>query len=1008
MPTPVRALAAAALTSLLCTALSAALPSTVAAQATFVGKVTNQTQVPVAGALVVVPRLRLSTQTNDAGVFRLTLPAERIGQQDTMRVTRIGYGPRDVVITVRAGTNAIDVTLVERAVALNEVVVTGTVGNQERRAQAAVVASVDASNIVQTAPVSSVQQLLSGRVPGVSVTQANGSVGSTSVIRIRGVSSISLSNEPLVFIDGIRIDNRNLPIAGGNVSSLSAIDPTMIESIEVVKGPAAATLYGADASAGVIQIITKKGTPGQTRFTQSMTAELGTARPHWTPPTNYATCGANDVLATSTSALCRGQSVGTIVSDNPIVREDLLRDGRATALNWQGRGGGTSYGFFLGYGYTNEIATVPANDLLRHNLRANFTALPRGDLTIDAGFGFVRDVNNQLNVGDNIYGMLTALIGSPLTVGTATNGWFAPNRNGVAISNISNRVTTARFEPHVTARYEPRRWFTNRVTIGGDISRIFYRQFYPKNDIGWYAGNFNQGQLREDRNAFDTWTLDYLGNVRREFMAGRLDADVSFGAQVIDRLSDSLTANGYGLATNSSATISALTTVSAGGGKSTQRFVGYLGQLQLGYADKLFVQAGARIDRNSSFANTSETFFLPKVGVSYVISEEPFFKSTVPWVPTMRVRAAYGTTGRAPQPGAALETYTNGPFVFNNATQGAGVIPRNPGNDSLRAEKGTEFEAGFEIGMFHERLGIDFTYFNKITKDLIIQRPIPTSLGFTENPWANVGKVSNRGVEVAVRAQLLTMRDVGLDVRASVATLRNRLESLGGVSAFGTGVNQLNRFVEGYPVGGWWSPRVESVDVANGFAVVTTHPTTGEADLAYGGSPIPTYEGTFSSDLTLFRSFRVNGLVEFKGGHRKLNTSMYFREKAFTQEERYQRRNDLPAEERIRLFGPYRTSTGRPVASSAIVDDYLDDAGFVRLRELSFSYTVPTELAARMRASSATISAGGRNLKLWTDYKGGWDPESITYVPTNGVFFAADFLTMPQPQRFFVRLNLGF
>src|SRR5687768_16869200 len=133
-----------------------------------------------------------------------------------------------------------------------------------------------------------------------------------------------------------------------------------------------------------------------------MTAELGTARPHWTPPTNYATCGANDVLATSTSALCRGQPVGTIVSDNPIVREDLLRDGRATALNWQGRGGGTSYGFFLGYGYTNEIATVPANDLLRHNLRANFTALPRSDLTIDAAFDFARDVNNQLNVGDNI------------------------------------------------------------------------------------------------------------------------------------------------------------------------------------------------------------------------------------------------------------------------------------------------------------------------------------------------------------------------------------------------------------------------------------------------------------------------------------------------------------------------------------------------------------------------------------------------------------------------------
>src|SRR5688500_11765222 len=154
MPTPVRALAGATHALLLSAALSAALHSALAAQATIVGKVTSQTQVPVAGALVVAPRLRLSTQTNDAGVFRLTLPADRVGQVDTLRVTRIGYGPRDVVLTTRSGTNTLEVTLVERAVALNEVVVTGTVGNQERRAQAAVVASVDASTIMQTAPVS--------------------------------------------------------------------------------------------------------------------------------------------------------------------------------------------------------------------------------------------------------------------------------------------------------------------------------------------------------------------------------------------------------------------------------------------------------------------------------------------------------------------------------------------------------------------------------------------------------------------------------------------------------------------------------------------------------------------------------------------------------------------------------------------------------------------------------------------------------------------------------------
>ena len=707
------------------------------------------------------------------------------------------------------------------------------------------------------------------------------------------------------------------------------------------------------------------------------------------------------MLATSTSSLCRGQTVGTIVSDNPIVREDLLRNGASQQLQWQGRGGASGYGYFLSYGYTNEQATVPANDLLRHNARTNFTVLPRPDLTIDAGLGVIRDINDQLNVGDNIYGLLTALIGNPITVGTATNGWFAPGRTGVAIASIKNRLTSTRFVPTVSARYQPFSWLTNRLTLGGDINRLYVSTFFPKNDLGWYAGNNNQGLLTELRMGLDSWTLDYLADVRRDFAGGRWSVDISAGAQVIDRALDSLSATGYGIATNASNTVSATTTNSASGARTTQRFLGYLGQLQVAYANRLFLQYGARIDKNSSFADASQTFFLPKYGISYVLSEEPFWQRRLAWVNTLRLRAAYGTTGRAPQPGAALQTYSNAPYVFNNGTQGAGVVPLNPGNAGLRAEKGTEFETGFEAAMLADRLGIDVTFFNKVTKDLLIQRPIPPSMGFTQNPFVNIGSVTNRGFETAVRGQVLTLDNVGLEMRATLTTLHNELTSLGGVAPFTTGVNGLNQYREGLALGGWWSPRVKSVNVAQGYAVVSD---TNE----YGGSPIPKYEGTFASDLTLFRSVRFSGLLEFKGGHKKFNTSPYFREKAFTQEERFQRRNSLPAEERIRLFGPYVNSQGATVVSSAIVDDYLQDASFVRLRELSVSWTAPTRYAEMLKASSATLSGGGRNLSLWTGYSGGWDPESITYVPTSGIFFAADFLTMPEPQHFFVRLNLGF
>jgi hypothetical protein len=176
----------------------------------------------------------------------------------------------------------------------------------------------------------------------------------------------------------------------------------------------------------------------------------------------------------------------------------------------------------------------------------------------------------------------------------------------------------------------------------------------------------------------------------------------------------------------------------------------------------------------------------------------------------------------------------------------------------------------------------------------------------------------------------------------------------------------------------------------------------------YGGSPIPTYQGAVSSDLMLFRRIRVSGLAEFRGGNTLWNATTWYREKVFSLEERVQRRASLPPEERLRLFGPYVNARGQPVVNSAVIDDYLRDASFVRLRELSVSWAAPARVASRLRASSATVTAGARNLALWTRYGGGWDPESITFVPTSGVVFATDYYTMPEPQRFFARLNVGF
>jgi TonB-dependent starch-binding outer membrane protein SusC len=272
-----------------------------------------------------------------------------------VRVQLIGYGTQTQAVTVAAGeTAAVEIALAQTAVALDEVVVTGTAGRQERRAQAAVVATVPAATIVETSPISTVSDILQARTPGVSMIQMSGTSGTAQHIRIRGAASLTLSNEPLIFIDGVRMDSRIQETfwVGGQLSSrLNDIRPEDIESIEVVKGPAAATLYGADASAGVIQII---------RF----------------------------------------------------------------------------YGFLGG-----------------------------------------------------------GMLGSPLTVGMPQDGWFAANRQVDALTNIDSNDGTLRTTPTLTVAYNPTNWFTNRLNVGADLSRTESRQFFPLNQLGWYATALNVGQM---------------------------------------------------------------------------------------------------------------------------------------------------------------------------------------------------------------------------------------------------------------------------------------------------------------------------------------------------------------------------------------------------------------------------------------------------------------------------------------------------------------------------------
>ncbi|MGQ0764639.1 MAG: SusC/RagA family TonB-linked outer membrane protein [Gemmatimonadota bacterium] len=999
--------------------IALAVPAGSAAQTIITGTVRSDGGAPIGSAIVVVRRLRLSATTNDGGIYRIVVPTDRVlAAQDTVHVTRLGYRPAGAPFAPRAGTVTVDVTMTTQVIALDQVVVTGTAGNQERRAQAAVVSTIDAADIMAKSPVRDVNELLYARTPGVSMSKASGTSGSNTRIDIRGQASVSLSNYPLVFIDGVRVLSGPRGVAqapGGTTSgaggqqfnALNDINPEDIESIEIVKGPAASTLYGSDASAGVIQILTKKGRAGSRRFSQSITTEYNDIDPDFTPYTNYAKCTAALVAATSPNPLCRGQSVGTVVSDNPMVRNDVLRNGWAGAFQYTAQGGGENFGYYGSFSASNEEGTTSGSYLNHRSGRVNMNWLATPNLTFDVSVPLIR-TSDRLPQGDqSSFGYLIGSgFGSPLSVttgadGALTGGWLNNNLTIDAISAINTRNLTMRTTPSLQARYSPLSWFSNRVTVGADLARTTSTQFYPKNSQNFYSAIANTGSLAVNEANIAIYTVDYLGNVNRTFgQDNAFSSDLSFGTQWITTVATSVSATGQGLLTNSNNLISAATTTTAGQGFGESRSLGFFLQEQLGYRDRLFIQIGGRGDRNSAFGESVGTFFLPKAGISWVVSEEGLWNGLRSAIPTMRLRAAYGTTGRSPSGTATLQTYSRSNFITDAGLVQPGVSPGNPGNPDLKPERGTEFEAGFDAGFFRDRVGLEVTYFNKASKDLILPQPLAPSSGFGSSPLVNIGEVKNSGLEIGLRATPIEGPRFVWDANLNINTLSNEIVSMGSITPF---VSNNQCFKPGVELAAWCVPMVLSVDSAGGRAIVSD-----TAQLS--GGQLPKYGGSFSSTFTFLRNFRVFALVDGKFDYHVYNLTRDFRDRSLQNSAEAQ----LPVgeggysmTERLRRFGPFRAQTsGAAVGTALVRGPYIEDGDYVRFRELSVTWTVPQNLIRGLRVGGASLSVGGRNLGLWTKYEG-FDPEVLGTVDATTPFLA-DVFTLPQARRVFARLNVQF
>lgn len=951
--------------------------------------------------------------TDAGGRFHIT---GLTGTQVTLIARRIGY--RSVTKTVTVGDQHADFVLTEAPIQLNKVIVTGTAGGQERRAIGNSVTQINAPDVTAVAPVGDVQSLINGRAPGVEILPGTGQVGSGSKVRIRGISSLSLTNNPLLYVDGIRVDNDqstgpNVQAFGSNViSRLNDYDPNDIESIEIIEGPAAATLYGTEAAGGVIQIITKKGAAGTNSW--GLTVKQGVnwfMNPEGRFPTNYWMNPATNTLESIDYNDLVQQNGGPIFSNGY---------NQSYALNLSG--GTPKVRYFVSGNGDHNSGVEPNNLFKRYGARANVTVSPNDKIDVTTSLGYSKghtDLSLEAGGGG---AMWETLFSTPQNLGTNAKGFrdYPPGINYIAISDWQD---VNRFTGSVQINHRPWSWFVQRLVIGTDVTHEVDAEFVPHlNDslLAYFDPTTAMGYKDQVGRDLTTNTFDYAATVNLHIRDNLLSS-TSIGGQYYHELTDNTETYGEGFpAAGLSAVSSAARTVASEDFVENNTLGGYL-QEQFALNNRLYLTVAGREDRNSAFGANVNHQFYPKVSASWVISDEPWLH--LGWLNEARLRGAFGESGKQPANFAALQTYSaaTGP-------NGQGILtPQFVGNPNLGPEVSRGFEGGFEASGLNDRIGVDFTYYNQTTHDAIVAKNIAPSQGFPNYEYVNLGTLRNDGVELQLHGQPIRRKNFTWDLMWNIETNHNKVLSLGqpaGDCATDS-LAQVNsdcsivlgsqQHCVGYPAASFFREKVVSAKLdANGQAILSSvmcdgGPANHDAPVrcyddagnviaprVYLGPSTPTTQGAVSSTFTFKSRFRFYFLVDYKLGWRKTDNNTRAQCQVF--------------ETCLENIDPqnYNPALIAGIQSPDVLDDWVfNDASFAKLREVSVSYQLPDRFAARLGASRAAITLAGRNLHTWTKWTG-LDPEALFLGDGFGQHTVFEQDQLPQLAQFVATVNLSF
>ena len=959
----------------------ALLPSQSAAQATtgtVRGRVTDAANGrALADAQVTVDGTRLGAITSSTGEFTLNgVPAGERG----VTIRRIGYQPVTVPVNVGAGATATaDAALRVSAVNLSDVVVTGTGAPTERRRVGTSVASVD-SALINRAQATTVDQAMQGKIPGAQITQNSGGPGGGGLsVRLRGVNSFISGSDPLYIIDGVIVDNSSAQLADLGIRSnpqnrLADINPADIERIEVLRGAAAAALYGSRANNGVVQIFTRRGTSGRPRFTY--TSRYASSELREQQPFNFYPF-----------------DVAGLPSARFNYQNDIFRTAPAVEQNLSVEGGSDATKYFVSGNFSNEDGILRSTSSRRMGARVNLQQQLTQKLIGNVTANYVQTHNEIQAFGEqNDYGIMGSLFFAPTHVDfRPVNGVYPlPPSLGtnplLAIERMKNPQQIDRFIGSTKLTFNPTDRLLLDYTVGLDNVGFEQRQYLPRNAtltaalVSGRSSSVFQATRVINQDGIAGYTWRQMGPFELRTSAGFNYTDQKVRTTVATANNILPVGELVSIGSEPAATQSEI----------QLRTLGFYGQQELAWNDKLFLTGAVRYDASSTFAPSERWQVFPKFSASYVaIDNQPGMLNN------LRLRAALGWAGSQPGLLNAYSQYvTFLPFPFagrpglaNDATFG---------NPDLKNERAREWEVGTEVGFLNGRIGTELTYYDRIVEDLLFFRPLPTSTGFSRQ-FFPIGEMSNKGIELLLRTNNLNSSKVDWTTTATYTRNRNKVESLD-ILDFASAGGYPNRIRAGQPAGvfygsyaardcttgaflldslGRYRRSNQTADMGATLAArqAISKGTCNDSLNKVIGDPNPKWMGSLLNEFTVARKVRLRALLDGVFGNDIMNLSTRAQNAGIASNSKSYERELLPYGDPRKLPPTWNSRT------QGIFEYWIEDGSFVKLREVSASYNFDSAPFRRLFRDGIDVTVSGRNLYVWTDYSG-FDPE-INLFGTN-------------------------